>query len=584
MKNGLTRRDFLKVTAAGAAGVATAGMLGASALAEKQVSDVPIQWDFEADAVILGLGGAGASAAIEAFDNGASVLVLEKQAEARHFSNSRMSGGVFHNPHPDGDRNARVEYVKAMMSGENCPWKMEGEQPHVSQEMAEMYADNIMEVANFLKAQAPDLDDEGMAPTGEASFPSFPYFAEAKYGATVRLRYKNFADADSEKKPYEREPLTKSSGEAYHWALVEQGIKEKRPEIRILYETPADHLLVDKEGGIIGVCALQNGKSINVKAKKGIVIATGGFEYNLKMRRAFLEGPGVKGWSFYGSPFNTGDGIRMGILVGAGLAKVAKCASRIEPAFPYGKKYEEEGLKQGANCAITASKNSCIVDNFGNRYADESIITDGTRPYRYQFYHEAVKYDLLSMSFSRDPSWIIFDETRNSAQTAVGSGSSVAYDFLTWGKDNSFAIEQGWILKADTLEELAAKIKEDEENRNMMDASTLVKTIARYNELCAKGVDEDYNRLPKTMGAVETAPFYAMKLYPGGPNTKGGLDADANRSVLDWEGKPIPRLYTAGEISSVFKFTYQAGGNLTEGIVCGRVAGKNVAALESWEK
>ena len=73
-----------------------------------------------------------------------------------------------------------------------------------------------------------------------------------------------------------------------------------------------------------------------------------------------------------------------------------------------------------------------------------------------------------------------------------------------------------------------------------------------------------------------------MKLYPGGPNTKGGIDADAQRRVLNWAGIPIPRLFTAGEISSVFKFAYQAGGNLTECIVCGRVAGRNAAKLKPW--
>ena len=69
-----------------------------------------------------------------------------------------MSGGYFHSPDPSGDRAARVEYIKAMMSDENCPWKFEGEQEHVSQAMAEMFADGIMEVADFLKAQAPELD------------------------------------------------------------------------------------------------------------------------------------------------------------------------------------------------------------------------------------------------------------------------------------------------------------------------------------------------------------------------------------------------------------------------------------------
>lgn len=581
MRKDLSRRDFLKATAAGAAGVAGVGMLGPNLLAEEKKDS--IKWDYEADAVVLGLGGAGASAAIEAYDNGASVIILEKQAEATHISNSRMSGGVIHNPDPTGDRAARIEYIKAMMSGENCPWNMEGEQPHVSQPMAEMFADGIMDIVPFLKAQAPELDDTSMAPSGNASFPMFPKYEEAKYGGSVNLRYINFADADASKSPPEQDMLTKTQGEAYHWALVEQGIKEKRPEIKILYETPASKFIQDDEGQIIGVEAQQGEKTIRVKAKKGVVLATGGFEFNLEMRRAFLEGPGVSGWSFYGSPKNTGDGIKMSIQIGAGLAKVGKCASRIEPAFPYGEAYEKYGLKQGAPAAITAAKNSCVVDNFGKRYADESIITDLTRPYRYLFYHEAVQYNLLEMSYTRDPSWIIFDETRNSAQTAVRTGFSVVpFKLLPWGPDNSYAIEQGWILKADTLEELAEKMKQDVENRNMMSAETLAETVKRFNEFCEKGVDEDYGRQERTMGPIEKGPFYAMKMYPGGPNTKGGIDADANRRVLDWEGNPIPRLFTAGEISSVFKFSYQGGGNLTECIVCGRVAGKNVAGLDSW--
>lgn len=573
----LSRKDFLKGSLAGAVGLGLMGM-GAGMVSAEEMT-----WDDEAEVVVLGLGGAGASAAIEAYDAGASVMVIEKQPEDRVFNNTRMSGGVFHNPDPSGDRAARVDYIKAMMSGENCPWKFEGEQEHVSEEMAEMFADGIMEVADFLLAQAPDLDAEAMAPGGDASFPSFPSFAEAKYGRTVSCRYKDYADADPEKKPYEQEQNHKNRGESFWWALVEQGIKEKRPEIRLLFDTAADALIKDESGAVIGVKVLQGDKALNIKASKGVVLATGGFEYNTMMRRAFLEGPGVKGWSFYGSPYNTGDGIRMGILAGAALAKVGKCASRIELAFPAGYAYETYGLKQGVACAATAARNSFIVDNHGNRYADESIITDSTRPYRYQFYHEAVQYDLLNMAFSRDPSWLIFDETLCSSMSIANTGfSAVPYDFVPWSADNQLAIENGWILKADTIEELGELIKADEENRSMMDPQVLKQTADRFNELVAAGEDADFGRLPNTMGAVENGPFYAVKLYPGGPNTKGGVDADATRHVLDWDGNQIPRLYTAGEISSVFKFTYQAGGNLTECIVCGRLAGKNAAAEENW--
>jgi len=579
----ISRRSFIKGSAMGAAGVLAGSMLSSGAKAQQVDSRIPDKWDYEADVVVLGLGGAGASAAIEAYDNGAKVIVLEKQPEGRHFSNTRMSGGVFHNPDPSGDRKALVEYVKAMMCGKNIPWKLEGEQPHVSDEMAEMYADGIMEVADFLMAQAPDLDRKSMEPGGKASFPMFPGFEEAKYGRTVYCRYKDLAKADPNLPIYERPKLTKGSGEAFHWALVEEGIKTKRPGIKILYETPAKRLVQRPNGEIIGVIATSAGREIAVKARKGVVLATGGFEYSLPMRRAFLEGPGVKGWSFYGSIYNTGDGILMGILVGAALAKVAKSASRIEPAFPYGEVYEKTGLKIGAASRATAVPGSIVVDNYGERYADEHIITDSTRPYRYQFYKEAVKYDMLNMVYSRVPSWLIFDENvRVDAPVVNVSTSNVGFGFIPWSRDNMDAINRGWILRADSIEELAQKIKADPENRKLMDADRLAETVKMFNSYCALGKDEQFGRTPATMGPVEKPPFYAMKMYPGGPNTKGGLDANADRCVLDWNGNPIPRLFAAGEIASVFKFTYQAGGNLTECIVCGRQAGRNAAKLAPW--
>ncbi|MGE4274280.1 MAG: FAD-dependent oxidoreductase [Desulfitobacterium sp.] len=581
----LSRRDFLRNTGilAGGAVLGTGLLAGCSEGTAKSTPTPAEVWDYEADVVVVGLGGAGAAAAIEAHDAGAKVLVLEKQAKDKHYPNTRMSGGVWHNPDPTGDRAARVEYIKAMMSGENIPWKNEGEQEHVSAAMAEMFADGIMEVEKFLMAQAPDLDPAGMAPGGEASFPMFPKFKEAKYGKTISTRYKDFQNANRDVPAYEQPKEQKSAGEAFYWALVEEGIKTKRPEIQLLFSAPAKKLIQGENGEIQGVIATQEGKEIKIKAKKGVVLASGGYEYNMPMRRAFLEGPGVSGWGFYGTTFNTGDGIEMAILVGAGLVKVAKAASRIESAFPHGEHFEKKGLKMGSNTSVTSSKNSVIVDNFGKRYTDEHIITDSKRPYRYQFYKEAVHYDLLTMNYPRIPSWIIFDETRRASSAVVNMTiSTVGYGFLPWTKDNMDAIQRGWILKADTLEELAEKIKADPENRELIDTKTLVDNVKKFNEFCAAGEDKEFGRTPATMGPVEKPPFYAMKLYPGGPNTKGGIDANAKREALDWNANPIPRLYTAGEISSVFKFTYQAGGNLTECIVCGRVAGKNVAALTSW--
>lgn len=88
-----------------------------------------------------------------------------------------------------------------------------------------------------------------------------------------------------------------------------------------------------------------------------------------------------------------------------------------------------------------------------------------------------------------------------------------------------------------------------------------------------------FGRRAVTLGRIDKGPFYAMPLVAGGPNTKGGLLFDGRHRVLTWEGKPIPRLYTVGEISSVLKFVYQGGGNLTECLVYGRSVGKEVAGL-----
>jgi len=190
----------------------------------------------------------------------------------------------------------------------------------------------------------------------------------------------------------------------------------------------------------------------------------------------------------------------------------------------------------------------------------------------------------VKLSYPRIPSWMIFDETMRARTTITGMAiSTVGYGFVPWTKDNMDAINRGWILKGDTIEELAEKIRAHKENFQAMDSAGLVKTVARFNELCKKGKDEDFNRRPDTMAPIEKGPFYALPLYPGGPNTKGGIAANAKREVLDWSFKPIPRLFTAGEISSIFKFVYQGGGNLTECITMGRIAGKNAAAQKPWK-
>jgi len=565
---GRNRREFLKGAVAGTGAAALMGLGATRAVA----GEVPQKWDLETDVLILGFGGAGASAAIEASRAGAKVVILEKQPKETHYSNTRMSGGIFHCPDPSGDKKALKEYAKAMFSGENIPWKFEGEQPQVSEELAAAYAEYAPQNIDFLKKIDPAFDVVAMGGFSGAAYPDFPGAKEAKY----RVFGSTFTGKATFDQPTKDRPKAeKMNGEAF-FTVLQEGVEKQG--VKVLYGTPAKSLVVNQAGEVIGVMAQSaDGKKIACKAARAVIITTGGYEYNLAMRRAFLEGPGVEGWAFYGTPENTGDGIEMAMKIGSALSKVGKAASRLIAAVPL----RHHGLKVGLITPAVGKPNSIVVDSFGNRYAAEHLVTKD--PSRYLFYKEAVKMDVIKLIYPRVPSWLVFDENLRAKRCITYLGlSTPGFDLVPWNKDNTDAIKRGWILQANTIEELAAKIKSHPENRKLLEVENLVKAVEKYNQACAAKKDEEFGRLPATLGPVDKPPFYALAIYPGGPNTKGGIEANAKREVLNWEGKPIPRLFTAGEISSAFKFVYQGGGNLTECIVFGRIAGQNAAAMKPW--
>ncbi|MGV6874201.1 FAD-dependent oxidoreductase [Pseudochelatococcus sp. B33] len=524
-----------------------------------------VNFDHVADVVIVGLGVAGGCAAIEACDVGADVVVLEKQPADRHYSNTRMSGGGFHSPRPDGRFESLRAYAKAMFSGDGLPLRLEGEMPEFADELADIWARLAPENEPFMRSLDPMFKTISMA---SAAFPEFPGASDAGY-FVVRSSY---TGSEDEKDIYgltrDLDKSQKQAGEAFHACLM-TGVASR--DIPIHYDTRGRWLILDDEGNVAGVAGERGGASVTYGARRAVIICTGGFEYNKRMRKAFLDGPAAEGWAFYGSPANTGDGIEMATRVGAALAKVGSVAGRIICAVPE----RRHGLKVGLNTNGVGKPNEMVVDSYGRRFASERRITKD--PSRYIFYKEALQFDTLALDYPRIPSWMIFDESLRERGPVVLTASA-SYNGIDWGDDNLRAIGQGWILKGETLEELAEKIRLHPDNLERMDARALCAEIARYNAHCAAGSDPDFNREPGTLGPVEKPPFYAIPLYPGGPNTKGGLRVNARRQVLDWDDRPIPRLYAVGEIASVFQFAYQGGGNLAEGISFGRLAGRLAAA------
>ncbi len=561
----LSRRSFIQGLGVGAvASVGTIVGVPANAAA------LP-KWDKTTDVVVVGMGGAGMATAIAAADDGAKVMILERQPEATHRSNTRMSGGFFHGPDKNGDPKALFEYSLAMLSGDNIPWKGEGEQPEVAEGMARVWAKYAPTTVEWMKSLDPEFKVTTSPKYKGAAFKNFPGAADCAY-QVWNATY--LSKASGNVSSYNLPKNETHHGEAFHHCLL-TGVKNRAAKIERVYEFRAQHLVKNDKGEVIGVIGDYKGKTMAIKARKAVVLCSGGYEYNAPMRRAFLEGPGIEGWAFYGTTYNEGDGIRMAQEAGAGLMKAGKAASRIIWPAPV----RHNGMRIGMITPVVGMGHSIVVDNYGKRYTAENKVTDD--PSRYFFYKEAVKFNINTLQYAQTPSWLIFDETLRLKRPLINYyDSTPGYDFIDYGKpDNSDAIAKGWILKADTIEELGKLIKAQGENRDRMDPAVLAKTVATYNQYCADGEDKEFNRKKRTLQPVKDGPFYAIPLVAGGPNTKGGLAANEKREVLDWNLKPIPGLYCVGEIASALKFVYQAGGNLTECLIYGQACGKEVAKL-----
>jgi uncharacterized protein with FMN-binding domain len=158
--------------------------------------------------------------------------------------------------------------------------------------------------------------------------------------------------------------------------------------------------------------------------------------------------------------------------------------------------------------------------------------------------------------------WCVFDETARNITPAYPS----------WSKGMVDEINKGWVIKANSIQELAQKTG--------ISADGLEKTIAQYNQYCAQGNDPDFHVEAEYLKPVRTAPFYAFPIKASLTNTQGGPKRNIKCEVLDVWGNPIPHLYSAGELGSFFTDIYNGGGNLGECGFTGRDAGKNAAVVK----
>jgi 3-oxosteroid 1-dehydrogenase len=530
------------------------------------------------DVVVLGTGAAALSAAVRAHDEGASVGLFEKADKVG--GTSAWSGGmtwVPMNPHMaelgiEDTREEVLTYLRSLSHG------------LMDEDLVGALVDAGPEAVTWLEANTPvrfqiikDFPDyhpehPGAKPGGGRSLecPLYPFadLGEWQHRVTVgpqlsgnimmsetslgRGAPDGVAPAELERRKVRDErgagpgligPLLR--------ACLDRGI-EPRTGMR------AVRLIVD-DGRVTGVRFESADGRTEIGARGGVVIATGGFEWDRDLVRAFSRGPLARSASV---PTNTGDGLKMAMRVGAQLGNMREAWWVPIIDVPVGDRvagWQVNGERTRPHCIM--------VNKLGRRFTNEAA--------NYNALGAAFHViDVSSFDYVNHPAWMVFDRhyvNRYGLAGFKGEGPTPE-----------------WMTEAATLADLAKAVG--------IQADELEATVARWNEQSANRKDDDFGRgnsahdrwwgdpsqgdgPQATMGPLDTAPFYAVQVYAGVLGTKGGPRTNGDAQVLDVDGDPIAGLYAAGNaMASAMGMTYGgAGGTLGPALVFGYLAGGHAA-------
>ena len=495
-----------------------------------------LRWDKESDIVVVGYGAAGAISAITAHDAGAQVLLLEKMPHPGGIS-ILSGGGVAFARNAEG----AFQYLKRSCNGTT------------PDDVLRTMAEEMVGIIDWVRELA---EVSGTVPTqtevrGHGTYP-FPGTNDID-----SIKLKDFP-------AYDAFPWAKGlRGGARLFKMVYDNVA--RRNIEVMLSTPAKQLITAEDGQVLGLSAEQDGHEINIKARKGVILACGGYENSDAIKLQYFEAQPV--YPVYLG--NTGDGLRMAQKAGAALWHMWHFHGGYGfkfPELPFAIRHVWAGPRNETRKMIWIA-----VDRFGKRFMDEyppAPQDTGTRPLEF--------YDADIQDYPRIPCHLIFDEEgRKLGPIGIPIVNDERYD-AKWSEDNLTELNKGWLKKGNSLEEIAAQID--------INHKVLKTTVERWNLLCGEGEDKDYKRPPKTMMPIATPPFYVMEAWPIVNNTQGGPEHDVNQRVLDPMKNPIPRLYVAGEISSIYGHLYLEAGNITECFVAGKIAGKNAAQETAWDQ
>lgn len=562
-KGVLSRRSFLGLGALATAGVAAAGLAGCAPQqkatdadaaeqsggvdwlgAPEEVAASDIVETVETDVVVIGGGNAGLFAAAAAAEEGARVVLLEKTpqvgANCREWigalgSSMQQEKGV------EIDKNEVVEQL-CFYASHRC-----------DQRLIRLWADHSGETIDWLDAVVREQD------------PKAYVFLETDTGAEDHGVYKTFAMQHNVQNDEEK---LKSLD------FVAKKVDALGVDVRVSTAMKQLEREDGEAGRVTGVLAESKEGYVRVNASKGVIIATGGYCGNVDMMTAknkmavdhctALEAPGES---------NYGDGIRAALWAGAVMDEQPTVMVFDRGGVPAGTKggcaYTQPGIM-----THIGSQPFLKVNKDGERFCNESV------PYDFMYAAGSLERDGVYCEIW-DANWVQHVEQFHTLACSRIIPSPTGGHVQIFNVESETGMMEetlkpaGIVVESDTLEGLAEKLQ--------IPAETFVKSVERYNELCDKGVDEDFGKEGYRMLPLDTPPFRAATIGGQLLCTLDGLRVNADLQVLDGNHDPIPGLYAAGNDSGGFFANNYP--ELLPGIACGRtitfgrLAGKMVATL-----
>jgi len=535
----VSRRAFLSSGAAGAVALA-----GAGAPEAKAQGTAPLRWDRTADVVVIGAGVAGLPAAITARDLGASVIVVDENYDIG--GRGILSGGRVHLG--GGHALQQKAGIKDSPDQVFADWTRHdtADARFSDRDLVRVFADENVPTFNFLVENGVKFGDRPIGPERASTVPRT--FLTVEWPVASELvapgRGRN------------------GSGLVRQLALA---ARQKGAEILLQHEMKSI-IREGRSGKVLGITVSRNGATLNIQARKGVIIATGGHTGNVNFRRTFdprLTEEYQQACMPYVHQGADGElaAMEIGGCLWATANQTAEAGSAITKTRHIGCRwgyatlvYQPESpmfhLAKATGLTVTDWQDLIFVNQSGRRFWNEA---DGS----YKFFNAAMAYPGDGAKLNGGgPIWAIFD------------AEAVARE--KWTPEPPHVDPDGFFFSADTIGELAGKISNPYQKKPMSGAA-LQETVNRYNGFVAAGADPDFKK-PTPMYKIATPPFYAAWSTPILHDTLTGLRTNTNGEVIDIRGEAIAGLYCAGESQGGF-----AQHGLARCLVFGRVAGRHAA-------